>query len=100
MTTKEKAQEIIKCQAVLWNPDAVEVAQAYLDLSEWVSIKDRLPEEGELVALYFDLWSSGDYGHIDVIHFKMEYFMRGDIPGSYHHPDKVTRWMSLSDPSK
>ena len=53
-------------------------------MSEWISVKDRLPEHGQLVLVCGDYWNIEKYPH---------WSGTFDCPG-------VTHWMPLPDPPK
>lgn len=61
-------------------------------MNEWISVKERLPEEGEDVLAYL---GEGIFGICWLL--KDGYWETRD---SFLYPDDVTHWMPLPEPPK
>ena len=55
-------------------------------MTEWISVKDRLPDDGTKVLLYLD------YGMIEASWYDSSYYMP--------FWNRVTHWMPLPEPPK
>lgn len=58
---------------------------------EWISVKDRLPEQGQEVLTYYNLIAQGMY-YVD--QYPNEMTENGDIV------KELTHWMPLPEPPK
>ena len=60
-------------------------------MSEWISVKDRLPDEGEAVLVFSSYWCSNSF---------VATLIRGEWKASsiLSRPDLVTHWMPLPEP--
>ena len=56
---------------------------------EWISVKDRLPNDGEITDVYIDLGRR-------ITNYKWESF---DLQSSFM-PHFITHWMPLPEPPK
>lgn len=68
-------------------------------MSEWISVKDRLPEIG-VEVLICDVNGSNGFRDVWSLELDEEY---GDVcwegkDGCWYSPDSVTHWMSLPEP--
>ena len=66
--------------------DKLVEAEELLEKYEWISVNDRLPEEGIVVIVYGRIYSERKSVDIDYV----------DKSGNFHYCDKeVTHWMPL-----
>lgn len=66
---------------------------------EWISVKDRLPDEGQFVIMYFarqNGYNIGDYKLANTWQGKKLKF----VPFNSWWDDAVTHWMPLPEPPK
>jgi len=62
---------------------------------EWISVKDKLPEEGENVLIYEEAYS--EVGYL----FRGKWrSMETDFCGEPYELEDVTHWMYLPEPPK
>lgn len=68
-------------------------------MSEWISVKDRLPKIG-VEVLIFDADSSNDFHDVWSLARDEEYDDIGwnDKNGDWYYLDDVTHWMPLPEP--
>lgn len=59
-------------------------------MAEWISVKDRLPEEGEVVVIYIKPEVGVGYAETDI-------YLMGDFD---EYSEAVTHWMPLPEPPK
>jgi hypothetical protein len=75
-------------------------------MTEWISVKDRLPEKYEWVLVYAtDLANPKSYhvGHVDCIYEGGVSFEVGSHPNDYYGEQTtncVTHWLQLPSPPK
>ena len=66
---------------------------------EWISIEEELPEDGERILIYFDLWSSGEFGYVLQHYYEPgDFFSKKFIHG--FETKKITHWAVLKQPHK
>ena len=66
-------------------------------MSEWISVKDRLPDDG-MNVLVANIGTGTQYvSHKDLIWRNENDFF---VPTSYFHGFKFTHWMPLPEPPK
>ena len=61
-----------------------------LTMAEWISVKDRLPKEGEVVVVYIKPKVGVGYAEVDI-------YLMGDFD---EYSEGVTHWMPLPEPPK
>lgn len=62
-------------------------------MSEWISVKDRLPEEN---GRYLCIWEDCDKKNIDCVNFRDGFFPWEELLGER----LITHWMPLPEPPK
>ena len=78
-------------------------ALALLKAHEWISVKDRLPEEGVLVLVAFDVdFGLGETRQVDTAMRQEGVFCGGGLDNYLAFPCEVdvTHWMPLPEPPK
>jgi hypothetical protein len=61
-------------------------------MSEWISVKDRMPEEGVEVLVYGDIYLNRKGADVDFVDKSGNFF--------YYDEGEVTHWMPLPMPPK
>ena len=108
MDVREKLVELLSdfygCDPMYYGVDALAVAQHLIangvTVQEWISVDDRLPEEGEYVLCVLKGFNYG--GKIQVCKFVPADKFK-DKPYFEHFRNgfpSVTHWMSLPEPPK
>lgn len=112
MQTEIENDLLVKCsQAVEYNINKDELIKALkydreqyergysdgLNADKWISVKDRLPEIGKSVLIYYPYWGGDE---IQVA--KLEYDeMMFDVCGEFDiRVEAVTHWIPLPEPPK
>lgn len=70
---------------------------------EWISVKDRLPDDNGTYLVYAPTYSGGSSSGLDCINGVMfsRWRKHWSIEVGYHkRPNCVTHWMPLPDPPK
>ena len=64
-------------------------------MSEWISVKDRLPDEHQDVLVYY-------YGNRSSFHFPLVRYMKESsyYDGCFECEEEVTHWTILPEPPK
>jgi hypothetical protein len=104
-TPEEFVQEIYKASADSGTMDA-EIAKliasrdaAIRKESKWISVKERLPEENELVLAYGLDYGKGPGKHYVVAERRFDKFYYIDSNGiELERLDYITHWMPLPEP--
>lgn len=65
-------------------------------MSEWISVKDRLPENEDRILVY-DLHNDIEFGFFNMRDKKFKYFDENGYPYEFLY---VTHWMPLPKPPK
>ena len=95
--------EINECLIRANLEDTIDVLTYLLEFAEshlnngWISIKDRLPNHGDYVLVYFD-----SYKHGDIMYSSWYSQEHGFIGNDKIHIDnsKITHWQPLPQPPK
>lgn len=69
---------------------------------EWISVKDRLPEDEQRVIAYCQKVKKYFVGFAERSHYsdKVHWWHEGAKGGLYSATSKVTHWMPLPEPPK
>jgi len=66
-------------------------------MTEWISVKDKLPEEDEMMILFYSTEGgvcSGNYEVEEEVYYSLDYI------GGAGYRKSVTHWMPLPEPPK
>lgn len=72
------------------------------DVAQWISVKDRLPENGEHVLIWYEYYRYGSYNRMYTT-YEIAYQYNGHWTGvgdSLGQKARVFAWMPLPDPPK